>query len=555
MYRAGTSTRPRWLVMMAIALFAALLASSCASDDESGDGGNGGNGGDASGEEIIDDGALNTGFVNTQDEVEPVEGGTLTMGMYSPITSLDPTVINGSGTAGGIEMAALYDVLMRYDYDTGEFVPHLAESLEPNEDFTQWTLTLPSDVTFTDGTPYDAEAVAFNLQRHNDSASRLRPLLVGLTWEVTDPQTLTFNLETAWSGFPWVLAWTGGYIASPTAIQADPENWADNPVGAGPFANLAEFSANEVLALDANEDYWGEGPYLDQIRFAHLQGDAAKAEAVLSDDFEAGFIRLPVPAREVIDAGYPGFLTLNNSGEFILMNNGVRDQTDRPTADERVRKAVRLAIDSQAYNDRGYDGLGFPTNSLMGPRSEWATESTVEADPEEARRLLEEYKAETGWDGKMSTITAVGSEDRAFSIQALLNNVGFDIEVEVLPTITDMINRVFIDANYDMISWGMNIADAEPWVALNQNLSSTSLANPSGFSDPQLDELLIELRASDDAARTQEILDEIQVIWSDNQPGVILSQQPELIAWNPSVHGVVPTIASMVLFHETFITG
>jgi peptide/nickel transport system substrate-binding protein len=179
----------------------------------------------------------------------------------------------------------------------------------------------------------------------------------------------------------------------------------------------------------------------------------------------------------------------------------------------------------------------------------------VEADPEEARRILDEYKAETGWDGKMSTITAVGSEDRAFSIQALLNNVGFDIEVEVLPTITDMINRVFIDANYDMISWGMNIADAEPWVALNQNLSSTSLANPSGFKDAQVDELLLELRATDDDARTQEILDEIQVIWSEQQPGVILSQQPELIAWNPSVHGVVPTIASMVLFHEAFITG
>ncbi|MCD9623260.1 ABC transporter substrate-binding protein [Rhabdothermincola salaria] len=541
---------------MAIALFAALLASSCASDDESGDGGNGGNGGnggDAAGEEIIDDGALNTGFVNTQEEMEPVEGGTLTMGMYSPITTLDPAKVNGAGTAGGIEMAALYDVLMRFDFETNDFVPHLAESLEPNEDFTQWTLTLRPDITFTDGTPYDAEAVAFNMQRLIDNRARIAPVMQGMTWEVTGPLEVTYNLETAWSGFPYLLAHQGGYIASPTAIQADPENWADSPVGAGPFANLAEFAANEVLALDANEDYWGEGPYLDQIRFAHLQGDAAKAEAVLSDDFEAGFIRLPVPAREVIDAGYPGFLTLNNSGEFLLMNNGVRDQTDRPTADERVRMAVRLAIDSQAYNDRGYDGMGFPTNSLMGPRSEWATESTVEADPEEARRLLEEYKAETGWDGKMSTITAVGSEDRAFSIQALLNNVGFDIEVEVLPTITDMINRVFIDANYDMISWGMNIADAEPWVALNNNLSSTSLANPSGYSDPQIDELLIELRGADDPARIQEILDEIQVIWDRDMPGVILSQQPELIAWNPSVHGVVPTIASMVLFNETFI--
>jgi peptide/nickel transport system substrate-binding protein len=324
-------------------------------------------------------------------------------------------------------------------------------------------------------------------------------------------------------------------------------------VGAGPFV-LSEFRPMEVLALSANPDYWGGRPNLDQVRFAHLQGDAPKAEALLSGDFQASFVRLPVPARDVIEAGYPGFLTLNNSGEFLLMNNGVRDQVDRPTADERVRMAVRLALDSQAYNDRGYNGEGFPSDSLMGPRSEWATESTVTPDPEEAARLVAEVKAEKGWDGSMSTITAVGSEDRAFSIQAALNAVGFDIEVEVLPTITDMINRVFIDANYDMISWGMNISDAEPWVALNQNLSSTSLSNPSGYKNPEVDALLGELRSSDDDARTQEIINELQVIWDRDMPGVILSQQPELIGWAKNVHGIVPTIGSMVLFHEAFIS-
>ena len=531
-------------------LFAALLASACASEgsDTATETGGGGNG-----EELIEGDELNTGFVNVQEAPEPKQGGTLTMGMYAPIQSLDPVKVNGSGTAGGIEMAALYDVLMRYDYDAKEFVPHLAESLEPNADFTEWTLKLPTGITFTDGTPYDAAAVAFNLTRHIEGRSRLAPLLTGITWAATDAQTVTFTLEKAWSGFPYVLAWTGGYIASPTAIQANPEGWSSSPVGAGPFV-LGEFRPTEVLALNANPDYWGGRPNLDQVRFAHLQGDAPKAEALLSGDFQASFVRLPVPARDVIEAGYPGFLTLNNSGEFLLMNNGVRDQTQRPTADERVRMAVRLALDSQAYNDRGYNGEGFPSNSLMGPRSEWATESTITSNPEEAARLVEEVKTEKGWDGSMSTITAVGSEDRAFSIQAALNAVGFDVEVEVLPTITDMINRVFIDANYDMISWGMNISDAEPWVALNQNLSSTSLSNPSGYKNPEVDALLGELRSSDDQARSQEIIDELQTIWDRDMPGVILSQQPELIGWAKNVHGIVPTIGSMVLFHEAFIS-
>jgi peptide/nickel transport system substrate-binding protein len=92
-------------------------------------------------------------------------------------------------------------------------------------------------------------------------------------------------------------------------------------------------------------------------------------------------------------------------------------------------------------------------------------------------------------------------------------------------------------------------------VGLNQNLSSTSPGDFSGFQDPGVDALLMELRSSDDDDRSQEIIDEIQTIWDRDTPGVILAQQPTLIGWNPDVHGVVPTITSMVLFHDAFIAG
>src|SRR5690606_26464004 len=167
----------------------------------------------------------------------------------------------------------------------------------------------PSAITSPAGPPSDAAAVPSNLTRHVEGRSRLAPLLTGITWTATDAQTVTFTIEQAWSGFPYVLAWTGGYIASPTAIQADPEGWSSSPVGAGPFVR-SEFRPMEVLALAANPDDWGGRPNLAQVRFAPLQGDAAKAEALLSGDFQPSFVRLPVPARDVIEAGYPGFLTL-----------------------------------------------------------------------------------------------------------------------------------------------------------------------------------------------------------------------------------------------------
>src|SRR5688572_8896394 len=95
---------------------------------------------------------------------EPVQGGTLTMGMCAFSIGLDPVIESGTGVAGGIELAALYDTLMRYNPDTAEFEPRVAESLTPNADFTKWTLKLRPGVKFTDGTAYDSAAVVTNLK-------------------------------------------------------------------------------------------------------------------------------------------------------------------------------------------------------------------------------------------------------------------------------------------------------------------------------------------------------------------------------------------------------
>src|SRR3546814_2208854 len=71
-----------------------------------------------------------------------------------------------AGSTGGLEMAAIYDVLMRWDSEANTVEPQLAESLEPNEDFTTWTLKLRDGVKFSDGTPLDSAAVKFSLDRY-----------------------------------------------------------------------------------------------------------------------------------------------------------------------------------------------------------------------------------------------------------------------------------------------------------------------------------------------------------------------------------------------------
>src|SRR5690606_21909609 len=173
---------------------------------------------------------------------EPKPGGVISMGMYTETRGLDPVVSQGGGTGGLTEMAAIYGTLMRYNPDTREYEPYMAESLEPNADFTEWTLKLRPDVKFSDGTPYDAEAVVFGMKRHVEKGSTMAGLMSAITnYEIVDPLTIKLTLAEPWAGFPYVLANAGGLIPSKAAVEAactDPAQPARdcsfnlNPVGA-----------------------------------------------------------------------------------------------------------------------------------------------------------------------------------------------------------------------------------------------------------------------------------------------------------------------------------
>ena len=81
------------------------------------------------------------------------------------------------GFGAGGQQGAIYDTIVRYDADTQTYENRTAESVTPNDDFTEWTVVLKSGIKFTDGTPYDAEAVKFGMNRHRSglpAASALR---------------------------------------------------------------------------------------------------------------------------------------------------------------------------------------------------------------------------------------------------------------------------------------------------------------------------------------------------------------------------------------------
>jgi peptide/nickel transport system substrate-binding protein len=500
----------------------------------------------------IDQGAVGS----TDPDVEPVDGGTLNFAVYAETSGLDPTVSTGGGVAGGIELAAIYDVLMRYDTEANEYVPQLAESLTANADSSVWTLKLRPDVTFSDGTPLDADAVQKSLQRFVDRKSRYAPQVAAIaSYASPDPLTLEMTLTEPWTGFPFVLAASPGLVVSPTAVAAKgDEEFNRSPVGAGPFM-LERYAPGEEIVLTKNPNYWNGAPHLDGVRFVPSAGAQGVLDGMGTGELQAGFIREALVVKNAQDDGLAGFLTIQNAGGLVLMNQG-RNGATPPTADVRVRKAIALAIDPEILDERADQGAGYPTKDVFGPTSRWhSTESALGYDPDEAKRLVEEVKAETGWDGSIS-YKCSNSPTRinlSIALGAMLDSVGFKTTVDNSFTLADLIRTVQVEGNYELSCWGFNVLDGAPYQGLSLHLLSTSPQNASGFKNPDYDALVAQLKTAQDDAATQQILDELQTFWDEQVPAAIFTSTPELVAWNDNVHGVQSTVNSIVLFDQAFL--
>ena len=208
----------------------------------------------------------------------PQSGGTLTYSFNTDAQSLDPAMC--AFGAGFASCQAVFGALMYYNVTSHEFEPGMAESLESG-DGKIWTLKLRPNVTFTDGTPFDADAVAFNWQRALDPAllSPSATAAGSITWIVTDPLTVEITSNDVNYQLPLAMTETLAYIGSPTAIKNKGPDFGNAPVGAGPFT-LKSWARGTEMILDRNPNFWDQPrPYVDQLVIKTIPADDQRFNA------------------------------------------------------------------------------------------------------------------------------------------------------------------------------------------------------------------------------------------------------------------------------------
>ncbi len=289
----------RVVTALAIPLVLAFVAASCGSDSstDSSTGGDTTEATTATETETTDGGAAVTApDVDTsvvEETAAVAYGGTVTIGLESEATGLRPWEDSCSSPCYNI-MRSIYDPLMDQTAE-GVYAPFLAESLEANDDFTVWTMTLRPDVTFHNGTPLTAQTIVdmFLLQQAGAAGSSVISAAQLLSVVAIDDLTVEYTLGAPFVAFPGSLASAPiGFPFDPAAAAADPAAYSTNPIGTGPFVMANRDIDNETV-VERNPDYWyvdtdgNQLPFLDSVSFRPIPDEGTRLDALLSGTVNA----------------------------------------------------------------------------------------------------------------------------------------------------------------------------------------------------------------------------------------------------------------------------
>ncbi|UCM87072.1 ABC transporter substrate-binding protein [Streptomyces marincola] len=509
---------------------------------------------------------------------EPVTGGTLVYGVNSAPQTLDPHV--SPQDAAGLYARPVLDSLVAMD-EEGEFHPWLATSWDISEDGTVYSFTLREDVTFSDGTPLDAEAVRTNLDRivAPETMSAMAASFVEPYAATTVTGTHTFDIELSEPHAPLLAALSTAYfgIQSPQSLQRSPEEIAREIVGSGPYA-VEEFSPSTGITYQRNENYaWQPATaerdgaaYLERLEFRVMAEDSVRFGALTSGQVDAIGNLPPSSLRQAegIDGLWLSELQAPG-GPYAYFPN-----TERGVfTDRRVRQAFRDGIDFRSLVEQLFFGAFAPAWGPLSPTTPGYDPGIEEAwghDPDGAAALLDEagwdetdaegYRVKDGqrltavWPFVSSGAGELG-DVLAEQVQAEAAKIGFEVVFDTgsQGELVEKYNR----GEYDLmdVSWARNDPDA-----LRNLFATSSIPTPDRFShnaarlsDPQVDEWLDQALATTDPQARAELYGSVQR-WLTEEAAVFpVHVSTNVVAGHEHVRDVRWDPQGYPLFHEAWV--
>lgn len=476
----------------------------------------------------------------------PAYAKDLRIALQSDADVLDPD--QSRTFVGRIVYASMCDKLVDITPDL-EIIPQLATAWETSSDGTQVTMQLREGVVFHDGTPFNAEAVAANIERSQTlDVSRRKSELKSITsTEVTGEYEIVLTLAGPDATLIAQLADRAGMMVSPTAAAAAGADFGLNPVCSGAFS-FEERVAQDKIVLRKFDDYWNaDAIHFDSVTFlpipdttvrlANLQsGDIDMLERLAATDLAQAEGDSGIVVDSAVSLGYQG-ITFN-------INNG--EKGDNPWGnDKRLRQALSHAIDRGALNQVVFEGAFAPGNQSFPPTSPWYNKSLpVEgADIEKAKALLTEAGYPDGIELEVQVPNSTEPLAVMQVIQAMAGQAGIDIKLTSKEFATLLSDQSAGDYTASQIGWSGRV---DPDGNNHQFVTTDGGINDSKFSDPKMDELMNAARVAPSTEERKALYDEAKVIMLDELPRVFLYHVNWIWAYNTSMKGYTPYPDGMI---------
>jgi len=478
-------------------------------------------------------------------------GGTLRVALAEEPDVFDPTLART--LVGRIVFNAICEKL--YDVDSQlAIVPQLAAALpEFAPDGLSATIKLRTGVKFADGTSLDAAAVKRSLDRHMtlEASARKSELLSVAAVEVVDPATVRVRLKQPFTPLTAVLADRAGMVMSPQALDGGDEKFGTNPVCVGPFKFATRVAQDRIEVVKDPNYYDAAKVYLDKIvyriiadattRFNNLRsGDVEVLDRVAATDVEALRSTANLQLLTSESLGYQGItINLGNVDGVGKPPKTLTGALAGPLArDAKVRKAFEMSLDREALNRVVFRGQFTPACgpiSKASPLSSDAAQACTGHDPAGAKSLLSQAGVTAPL--RVSLVIANTPEGARLgqAIQAQAKDGGFD--VQLVPTEFAAALDQTDAGDYQMfqIGWSGRI---DPDGNIANFVRTAGSQNISGYSNPTVDGLIDQARASGDIAVRRDLYGKIITQLHQDAPLIYLYRQRNFTGVTRNVVGV-----------------
>jgi peptide/nickel transport system substrate-binding protein len=474
--------------------------------------------------------------------------GTLVVGLVAEPVNLDPPPVTdlNSNRVG----RRIVETLVTFPEESTQVVPGLAESWTISKDGLQYTFKLRRGITFHDGTPLNAEAVKFSIERQinpGHPAYKLGKYPFANFFfgnvkavEVLSEERVAFLLNEPRASFLSILTAGAASIVSPTAVMKWGPDYPTHPVGTGPF-RFASWDRGQRVVLEKNPTYWKYPVKVERVIYRPIVEDQARLTELLTGTLD---VIVGVPADFVSQLEQNPKITLLKQVGAHVWYLGMNNQK-KPFDDKRVRQALNYAVNKDAIVKDVLKGTGASSRGPVLPGT-WGADPALKAypyDPERAKKLL----AEAGYPNGFSTTLWVPESGSGMQapvamstvMQSNLKAVGVNVSLQTMEWGAYLAKLRTKEQELFALSWmaGTEDPDMVMYPLLHSSQWTPVGPNRALYKNPRFDALLQQARLTTDQAKRAQLYKEAQRILVDDAPWVFVDHEIQIAALSKRVQG------------------